>query len=424
MNRPLRLDFGVVFDHVGDVIHRLSFQDWAVDTGRLLADEHMAQTILEMYGPEVWKNIKDWHADVVRGDGQGFTSAGERLSGYFRTGMAVSAMGMNFGTSILQPWGLMNAMMPTNLGPKWVAKGFHSWWRDFDSAEGQAHMFRTITHIRELSPTMRNRLSAAASNTREMREVASQMKSEGVLGPIRSKFFVPIIMMQASVDIPIWLGAYAKEMQTGSGEQSKAIAMADRMVINTQGSGRTGDLSASQRQQKILTLFMSFMNTVNDQAALHVRWYRSENINAMKLALALASLYMPYVFTKMMQDDLRDSWDEEEDEPWLIHALKYAAGAIAGGYLGGFPVIREGTGLIEGFDYRGPAALGIVPKVHAAAKVLLDEDPIDYRGVSSLIMATSVIARVPGVQPKRWYELWMEDEEVDLGTVIYGPRKD
>ena len=424
MNRPLRLDFGVVFDHVGDVIHRLSFQDWAVDTGRLLADEHMAQTVLEMYGPEVWKNIKDWHADVVRGDGQGFTSAGERLSGYFRTGMAVSAMGMNFGTSILQPWGLMNAMMPTNLGPKWVAKGFHSWWRDFDSAEGQAHMYRTITHIRELSPTMRNRLSAAASNTREMREVASQMKSEGVLGPIRSKFFVPIIMMQASVDIPIWLGAYAKEMQTGSGEQSKAIAMADRMVINTQGSGRTGDLSASQRQHKIFTLFMSFMNTVNDQAALHVRWYRSENINAMKLALGLASLYMPYVFTKMMQDDLRDSWDEEEDEPWPIYAFKYGAGAIAGGYLGGFPVIREGTGLIEGFDYRGPAALGIVPKVHAAAKVLLDEDPIDYRGVSSLIMAISVMARVPGVQPKRWWELWMEDEEVEVGTVIYGPRKD
>ena len=285
-------------------------------------------------------------------------------------------------------------------------------------------MIRTIRHIREVSPTMRNRLSAAASNTREMREVSSQLNKEGVLGPVRSKFFLPIIMMQATVDIPIWLGAYAKEMQTGSGEESKAIAMADRMVINTQGSGRIGDLSGAQRQQKVLTLFMSFMNTVNDQAALDIRWARSGNINPMKLALGLASLYMPYVFTKMMQDFLRDSWDEEEDDPWPLFALKYGAGAIAGGYFGGFTVIREGTGMIEGFDYRGPAALGIVPKTAAAVKVLLDEDPIADRGVTSLIMATSVVARVPGVQPKRWYELWMEDEDIDLGTIVYGPRKD
>ena len=80
--------------------------------------------------------------------------------------------------------------------------------------------------------------------------------------------------------------------------------------------------------------------------------------------------------------------------------------------------------MIEGFDYRGPAALGIVPKTAAAVKVLLDEDPIDDKGVTSLIMATSVVARVPGVQPKRWYELWMEDEDIDLGTIVYGPRKD
>jgi hypothetical protein len=371
-----------------------------------------------MYGPEVWKKIKDGHADVVRGEAQGDKDAGSRLGSYFRTGMAVSAMGMNLGTAILQPWGLMNAMMPTNLGPKWVAKGFHSWWRDFDSVEGQGHMIRTIRHIREVSPTMRNRLSATASNTREMREVASQLNKEGVLGPVRSKFFLPIIMMQATVDIPIWLGAYAKEMETGSGEESRAIAMADRMVINTQGSGRIGDLSAAQRQHKVFTLFMSFMNTVNDQAALDIRWARSRSINPMQLAMGLAALYMPYVFTNMMKDYLRDSWDE--DESWAAYSLK----AIGTGYLGGYTWIREATGVLEGYDYRGPAALGVIPHTAAAVKVLMDEDPIDERGVSSLIMATSVVTRVPGVQFKRWYELLMEDLGIELGTFIYGPKKD
>jgi hypothetical protein len=417
-NQPMRLDFDVIFRHVGDVVHRLAFQDWAVNTGKLLADNHIGQTILEMYGPEVWKKIKDGHADVVRGEAQGDKDAGSRLGSYFRTGMAVSAMGMNLGTAILQPWGLMNAMMPTNLGPKWVAKGFHSWWRDFDSVEGQGHMIRTIRHIREVSPTMRNRLSATASNTREMREVASQLNKEGVLGPVRSKFFLPIIMMQATVDIPIWLGAYAKEMETGSGEESRAIAMADRMVINTQGSGRIGDLSAAQRQHKVFTLFMSFMNTVNDQAALDIRWSRSRSINPMQLAMGLAALYMPYVFTNMMKDYLRDSWDE--DESWAAYSLK----AIGTGYLGGYTWIREATGVLEGYDYRGPAALGVIPHTAAAVKVLMDEDPIDERGVSSLIMATSVVTRVPGVQFKRWYELLMEDLGIELGTFIYGPKKD
>ena len=57
------------------------------------------------------------------------------------------------------------------------------------------------------------------------------------------------------VDTPTWIGAYRKaeaegavvQLEDGSIDDSKAVAMADQAVIDSRGSGMTKDLAGIER---------------------------------------------------------------------------------------------------------------------------------------------------------------------------------
>ena len=55
-----------------------------------------------------------------------------------------------------------------------------------------------------------------------------------------------MMKMQRSVDVPTWIGAYAKQLEINPDEQL-ARDIADQTVIDTQGSGMVKDLSGVER---------------------------------------------------------------------------------------------------------------------------------------------------------------------------------
>ena len=65
---PVRLDFGVIFEHVQGVIHDLSHQKVLLDVGRILGQRDLQQTILENYGDIFYKQIRNTIRDVAFGD--------------------------------------------------------------------------------------------------------------------------------------------------------------------------------------------------------------------------------------------------------------------------------------------------------------------------------------------------------------------
>ena len=100
------------------------------------------------------------------------------------------------------------------------------------------------------------------------REVAEiQARAVGNVGSVKDKLqtvaYLPIIFMQMLVDIPTWLGAYNRALSDGNTD-ARAVAMADRTVIEAQGSGRLMDLSGVERGgawSKLFTVFYTFFNT-------------------------------------------------------------------------------------------------------------------------------------------------------------------
>ena len=89
----------------------------------------------------------------------------------------------------------------------------------------------------------------------------------GNVGSVKDKLqtvaYLPIIFMQMLVDIPTWLGAYNRALSDGNTD-ARAVAMADRTVIEAQGSGRLMDLSGVERGgawSKLFTVFYTFFNT-------------------------------------------------------------------------------------------------------------------------------------------------------------------
>jgi hypothetical protein len=68
VDMPIRLDFGVIFEHVGQVIHDLSHHEMLVDAGRLLGHKELQSAIYDTYGDVVFKEFKKALVDIAVGD--------------------------------------------------------------------------------------------------------------------------------------------------------------------------------------------------------------------------------------------------------------------------------------------------------------------------------------------------------------------
>jgi hypothetical protein len=85
VERPMRKDFGVIFEHVNQVIHDLAYHEYLIDANRLLRAGAIDGAIREHYGPEVLGVMRDVLKDVAAGEVPAQT-AFERGMNYLRTG--------------------------------------------------------------------------------------------------------------------------------------------------------------------------------------------------------------------------------------------------------------------------------------------------------------------------------------------------
>ncbi|MDR3363234.1 MAG: hypothetical protein LBO64_10435 [Desulfovibrio sp.] len=119
-----------------------------------------------------------------------------------------------------------------------------------------------VRFIMKKSPFMANRLK---DFDREFREVISGMRLfEGKLAKIKKTSMKGIGVVQLGIDMPIWIGAYEAELAK-SGNEARAIAVADSTVRLTTGSGSAKDLVSLQRGaewKKLITMFYTPFRTV------------------------------------------------------------------------------------------------------------------------------------------------------------------
>lgn len=359
---PVRLDFGVMFEHVQQVIHDLTHHETLIDIGRILGHAEVQKAILETHGDLVYKQIRNTVKDVAFGDVPA-TSGIERAINHVRMGATVAGLGWNLGVSILQLVGITNSMV--RVGPVWVARGVGRWVRN------PTTMVETVKWIEEVSPFMRAR---ARTMQREISEIRSKVGVEtgtfkGWIDTglewatldtvtrqgIADSYFWLIQQMQRAVDVPTWLGAYEKAMNAGESED-RAIAIADQAVLDSQGGGQTKDLAQAQRggpMWKLWTNFYSFFNVLYNQAAeSRRRASRKDPVTIGRMASDYFMLFiLPATLAFAIRELLRPRADSDDDDLlWRLamENVSYVMGTMLG--------VREVAGLAAGaFGYQGPA---------------------------------------------------------------------
>lgn len=345
VERPVRKDFGVIFQHVGEVTHDLAWHEYLIDANRLLGSAGIDGVIRDFYGREVLGTMRKALEDMALGDVPA-ANVFERSINHVRTGATVAGLGWNIVTSALQPLGLTQSMV--RIGPKWVAKGMSRWLRD------AASMQNTVAWVNERSPFMRLRSTTMQREINEVRNKVTASIKPAAMTAVESSFFLFITKAQMIADMPTWLGQYEKSMEAGL-DEDLAVAQADQAVRDSQGSGQIADLAEIQRGgplQKLFTNFYSFFNVTYNLLAETTAETRLAGPSRLPVLAvdALLLMVVPSVLGTILKTAMKgDDW-EELPEKLVADNISYMLGMMVG--------LRE-IGSIFSSDGRSQAPAGL-----------------------------------------------------------------
>ncbi|MFO0467346.1 MAG: hypothetical protein ACK5ZS_00135 [bacterium] len=428
---PIRLDFGVIFEHTQQVVHDLSHHEMLVDAGRILGNKEVQDTIYETYGEVVYEQIKDAMQDIAAGD-IGAGAFFERAINHVRTGTTIAFMGWNISTAMLQPFGLTQSM--ARIGVKWVGRGLSRWMRDAASMENTAAWIaeksdmmrlRSNTQMREINE-IRNRIGLNSGKLSGwIDEATSMVTDKNVRLAIADSFFWMIYKGQQVADIPTWIGAYEKAMAENY-DEATAIALADQAVLDAQGGGQIKDLSGIQRGGPLLKLwtnFYSYFNvTWNNTVEATKRTNFRDPASIGRMAVDYLLLYtIPATLGALMKEAIKGGSDDEDEllEKVVRENLSYMVGVLVG--------LREIGSAMAGFGgYEGPAGARFFSSLTKLAKQV-EQGDVDGAFLRYLNEAAGILLHYPAGQVRRAIEgaaaLW-EGDTANPAVLLVGPPKE
>lgn len=386
--RPLRKDFGVIFQHVTEVTHRLAWENWLRDARKMINDPRVDKAMRAHAGPDLVRQLHKALEDIAAGDLPASTMF-EKAASRVRNGATIVALAWRFSTAALQPIGLTQSIV--RIGPKYVARGAAHW---MGSALKMEHK---VAEIMEKSSFLRLRHKTMQREISEIRNRVSGDKSE-TRTAIEDSYFWLIHRMQMVADVPTWLGAYEKAWDTNPDmDEETAIALADQAVIDAQGAGLIKDLAAIQRGgplMKLFTNFYSYFSTTYNLSAEAVG--RTNFKRPADIAALAADFVLLYTIPAVLGLALRGAFgmDDDEDEDSLAKKLvKEQAMYMMGTMVG----LRDMASFMDGFAYSGPAGLRIYSEVGKLAKAA-DDGELNEKDLKPLNQAAGILFHYPAGQ--------------------------
>lgn len=415
VGRPVRKDFGVISQHVNQVIHDLSWHEWLIDANRILRNGKMDSAIREAYGPELLRMMKATVKDIAAGE-VGAQNVFERSINHLRVGATVAGLAWNFWTSMLQPLGLTQSA--ARIGPQWVMKGLGSLLSEPTKINAK------IEWIRSKSVFMAER---GRTMQREINEILNKVDN-AKLTAIESTYFYAIQSAQTIADVPTWLGQYEKSMSENY-DEATAIAAADQAVIDSQGGGQVKDLSAIQRGSPLLKLwtnFYSYFNVTYNIAAQKTRNTNFSNpgeIAALALDYALL-MVVPSVLSTIMKEAVKGGGDDDDElmKKIITDQIGYSLGLIVG--------LRElGAVFGSSYGYTGPAGIRFLSELNKLGKQI-EQGEADVALLKALNNTAGILLHYPAGQVQRTAQGIAATANGDveglaiLPALVFGPPKD
>lgn len=356
--RPLLYSLSGLYTGVNEIIHDLAWHEWLIDANKLMRDEMFDRAVRTRLGPEYKRQLKNWVADVAVGE-RGATHDLEKVASVMRQSVAAAGLGFSVTSAAVQIVGFNQSIV--KVGARHIGRAI---------MEFAQHPVRSSAEVVAKSKFMADR---GRTQFRELNELRNMVRGE-TLASRRFKLGVYFLMMrmQRMVDIPTWMGAYEKALESGE-DDATSVALADQAVIDSQGSGMVKDLSGIERGGalvKLFTVFYTYMNTVYNMAALKGMTER----NKAKLAADMLMIFVvPAVLTSTLKSMLKPN--EEEDELDAVdmarrlvgESLEYAMGTV----LIGRELAQLARMVVGGEpfrDYSGPAGLRVITDVYKFGK--------------------------------------------------------
>ncbi len=430
---PVRLELGVMFEHLDQVIHDLTHHEALIDVSRLLRDSKVSSAIHDVGGDVMFRQFTNALTDIAIGKRPG-GNVMDKAAGFMKTGTQVAALGFNLWTAAQQPLGLFNGA--ARVGPKWVARGMFRWMRDASTMEN------TLSWIRDVSPFMAARSLTANQDINDLRNRLSepggwfdalvrQVSGDKVTQQnVTDSFLWHIGLMQRVADVPTWLGMYEKAKAVGKND-ADAIALADQAVRDSQGSGQIVDLSQVQRGGPIARLFMVFYSYGNTVYNATARAYgQTEFSNPVSVARFLGNLSLLYAFPAVgavALSRLFGMTSGDEDDP-LADWLKDIATEMGASALNTMVFVRELGGLLRSSNrgYQGPAGTRLLQQVYNLG-AQVSQGVVDEGLLKSLNATAGVIFRYPAAQAQRTVDgfVALQSGETDNPlALLFGPTRE
>ena len=353
VDRPLRLDDGVVLRHLSDVVHALSVREAIIDVRRILGDKKVHQAIEETYGAPAIRKLNQWVDDVAAGT-QAHREGIEKVLAYMRYGAVIARLGFRVVSALKQLYGLRATLVRMKPGErKWFLKGVSSW-----LFRGPRNIIDTPKWVMQASPFMRGRLLGTLQ--RELNEMRTGVPGEFRNLAVDFSFWM-LTRAQFAVDLISWLAQYEKTMSeapTGSTPddwRAEAVRRADQAVKDTQGGGQAVDLSFWERGTPLLRILTTFFTDAGIKFNLtRLAAHRTEFKNPLEVARFLGDLTILYFTTPVVVALATLALDPDEDEDEIIERMIRMGIAEAADMV---PILRETSGPIQGYPYHGPAGL-------------------------------------------------------------------
>lgn len=354
--RPLLLTFDGIWQGANEVIHDLTWHEWLIDANRLL--RRLDGPIRNGFGAEYVDILRKAVKDAARGD-QPAANLVEKSLTHLRNGSTIVGMGWNITTALMQPLGYSNSVV--RIGGKWMARGLSEF---FGSPR---HMIEKAEEVQAMSEMMRTRMMTMNREINDVRNRLTSDRSE-LRERIEGSYFVMIQKLQAMVDYPTWLGAYAKAIDDpaninpdGTINEARAAALADQAVLDAQGGGQIKDLAEVQRGNPLLKLFTNFYSYFNVLYNLTTEQTK-KRVKAKEYAGLMGDYLLLMVVPAVMSAIIRNAVKGEDDEDEYAKAI---ASELVGYPFGMFVGLREVAGAAQlaagvgnpAFGYSGPAGL-------------------------------------------------------------------
>ncbi|MCX6539237.1 MAG: hypothetical protein NT151_09955 [Acidobacteria bacterium] len=413
LERPVRLDLGVAFGHLDQVIHDLAYHETLIDLSRLLRDKRVAEAIYETRGDAVYHQFTEMLKDAATGTAPA-TNRMDKAANWMRTGTQISLLGFNFWTALQQPLGMFNGM--ARVGPVWVMRGLGRWLRD------AAHMEATTTWIAEVSPLMRDRVTNATQDISELRSALRQpggwfdalvrevSRGRMSTAQLADVYLWHIGMAQRVADVPTWLGQYMKAMAeptegltTPAEHEARAIALADQVVRDFQGTWQVQDLAHVQRGGPVARLFMvfySYGNVVFNSTAEIVgrtNFRKPGDVASMLGGLSLLYL-MPAMATVALGQLVGRKPPSDEPDKWVKQIAQESIGTAMNSVV----FLRELGQLAQDGTrgYAGPAGMRMIQAVYGLGQQVKqgEFDEGLWKAVNS---TAGILFRYPALQVQR-----------------------